>query len=219
MFPYLSPDAILLVVTNPVDVLTRYVLARSGLPPSRVIGSGTVLDTSRLKVAIAGHIGVDPRDVYSFVIGEHGDTEVPIFSATTVAGMGLMEYCSQCAKCGSSALALGRLHELHDEVKNAAYEVIGKKGATCYAVAQAVKRIAEAILGDQKSILTVSGLVGGLYGIRDTCLSLPCVVGAGGIEKQLNVPYSGEEEAALKHSAAALDAAWEEVTPHWSKRS
>ncbi|MCL2031488.1 MAG: L-lactate dehydrogenase, partial [Oscillospiraceae bacterium] len=198
--PRLAPEAIILVVTNPVDVLTRYVLARSGLPPGRVIGSGTVLDTSRLKVAIAGHAGVDARDVHTFIVGEHGDTKVPVFSATTISGMRLADYCRQCAQCGGSAIALGRMHELHDEVRDAAYEVIRKKGATCYAVAQAVNRIAEAVLGDQKAILTVSGLVDGLHGIQGVCLSLPCVVGAGGLEKQLNVCYSDEEAAALRHS-------------------
>ena len=211
MLPRLSPNAILLVVTNPVDILTRYVLSRSGLPPERVIGSGTVLDTSRLKVAIAGHIGVDPRDVNTFIIGEHGDTEVPVFAATAIAGMSLLEYCNQCGQCQGSALALGRLHELHHEVMNAAYTVIEKKGATCYAVAQAVNRIAAAILGDQKAILTVSGLVDGPYGLRDACLSLPRVVGAGGIEKTLTVPYSSEEVEALRHSAETLEAAWREM--------
>lgn len=208
MLPHLAPEAIVLVVTNPVDVLTRYVLTRSGLPSARVIGSGTVLDTSRLKVAIAGHVGVDPRDVHTFIVGEHGDTEVPVFSATTIAGMGLLEYCGQCAQCSNSTLALGRLHELHEEVKNAAYDVISKKGSTCYAVAQAVNRIATAILNDQKAILTVSGLVDGLYGIHGVCLSLPCVVGAGGIEKQLSLPYSAEETKSLQASAVVLDEAY-----------
>lgn len=209
LLPHLSEDAIVMTVTNPVDLLTRYVLEHSGLPAPRVIGSGTVLDTSRLKVAIAEHVGVDARDVHSFVIGEHGDTEVPVFSATTISGMSLLEYCGQCKECGGSSIALGRLHELHDEIKNAAYGIIEKKGATYYAVAQAVNRIAKAILSDQKAILTVSGLVG-IPGFPGVCLSLPCVVGAGGIEKTLHVPYSDIELHALRVSAETLDRAHEE---------
>lgn len=209
MMPCIGSDTILLMVTNPVDVLTQYVLRRSGLHPRRVIGSGTVLDTSRLKWAIAGHVGIDPRNVHTFVIGEHGDTEVAAFSATSVSGMSLSEYCRQCGDCAGGGNALCRLGELHDEVRHAAYGIIEKKGATYYAVALAVTRIAESILNDQKAILTVSGLIDGPYGIKDTCLSLPCVVGADGIEKVLEVPYSPEETEALRHSAETIRKALE----------
>jgi L-lactate dehydrogenase len=203
LLPVLPSDAMLLPVTNPVDVLTQHVLERSGLLPSRVIGSGTVLDTSRLKWAIAEHVGVDPRDVNTFIIGEHGDTAVAAFSATTIAGMILDEFC------GSSCERF--YHSLHEEVRNAAYSVIGKKGATYYAVALAVNRIAEAVLNDQKAILTVSGPVDGAYGIENVCLSLPRVVGAGGTERLLEVPYSAEEIKALRHSAEVIRGAYEET--------
>ena len=204
MLPHLSQNAILLTVTNPVDVLTKYVLDVSGLPPARVIGSGTVLDTSRLRVAIARHVGVDARNVHTFVIGEHGDSEVAAFSATTVGGLSLTDYCKTCRECGDPVCELSSLHE---EVRGAAYEIISKKGATYYAVALAVNRIAEAILCDQKAILTVSGLINGLYGIQNTCLSLPCVVGAGGIERVLEVPFSEQEIEGLRKSAAAINEA------------
>ncbi|MCL2004383.1 MAG: L-lactate dehydrogenase [Oscillospiraceae bacterium] len=206
LLPNLAPNALLLTVTNPVDVLTQYVLERSGLPPSRVMGSGTVLDTSRLKWAIAEHIGLDSRDVKTFVIGEHGDTAVAAFSATAVSGMRLDEYCAQCPQPGCDALT--RLSELHREVRGAAYDVIAKKGATHYAVALAVNRVAEAALNDQKAVLTVSGLIEGAYGIKDVCLSLPRVVGAGGMERLLEVPYSKEELAALRHSAEVIREAY-----------
>jgi L-lactate dehydrogenase len=213
LLPVLSPDAVLLVVTNPVDVLTHYVLERSGLPPERVMGSGTVLDSSRLKWAIAGHIGIDPRDVKTFVVGEHGDTAVAAFSATTVAGMSLRDYCTRI--CTQGCGALSRLSAIYDEVRDAAYGVIEKKGATYYAVALAVRRIVEAVLNDQKAILTVSGLAGGVYGIRDVCLSLPRVVGAGGIERLMEVPYGPEELRQLKHSAETIRSAGEKfiLTP------
>ncbi|MDR0324854.1 MAG: L-lactate dehydrogenase [Oscillospiraceae bacterium] len=206
LLPNLAPDAVLLTVTNPVDVLTQYVLERSGLPASRVMGSGTVLDTSRLKWAIAGHIGIDPRDVKAFVIGEHGDTEVAAFSAATVSGMRLDQYCAQCPE--DSCDALRELSKLHGEVRDAAYGIIEKKGATYYAVALAVNRIAQAVLNDQKAILTVSGLVDGPYGIRGVCLSLPRVVGAGGMERLLEVPYDEEEARQLRHSAETIREAY-----------
>ena len=213
MTPHLGEGAIIMVVTNPVDVLTQAVLRRSGLPPQRVIGSGTVLDTSRLKGAIAGHIGVDARDVFTFVIGEHGDTEVAAFSATTISGMSLSEYCRLYGCCEENKTDLCHLHELHETVRTAAYHIIEKKGATYYAVALAVNKIAKAILSDQKAILTVSSLIDGPYGIRDTCLSLPCVVGAGGVERILEAPYSAEETRALRHSAETIRNAVESIEP------
>jgi L-lactate dehydrogenase len=198
LLPVLAPDAVLLAVTNPVDVLTHYVLRRSGLPAARVMGSGTVLDSSRLKWAIAAHVGVDPRDVDTFIIGEHGDSAVAVFSATTVAGMGLDEFCGESCECFYRAI--------HDEVRNAAYGIIDKKGATYYAVALAVDRIARAVLNDQKAVLPVSGLVDGPYGLSDVCLSLPRVIGAGGMERLLEVPYGEGELAGLRHSAETIKA-------------
>ena len=203
MLPHLDDKALLLTVTNPVDVLTGYVLEKSGLPQNRAFGSGTVLDTSRLKGAIAAHMEIDPRNVHTFVIGEHGDSEVAAFSATTISGMRLDQYCVLCNNrdCCDPQKTMAALHE---EVRGAAYCIIEKKGATCYAVALAINRIAEAVLNDQKAILTVSGYTDGPYGINGVCLSLPRVVGAGGIERLLEVAYNGDETEKLRHSAKMI---------------
>ena len=194
--PHLSEEAILLVVTNPVDVLTQYVLEATGLPKEQVIGSGTVLDTSRLKWAIAEHVGVDPRDVHAFIVGEHGDSAVPFFSAASVSGMRLCDYCARCGGCGYHS----DLFTIGENITQAAYEIIAKKGATYYAVALAVNRIAESILRDQKAVLTVSGR----SDVYNTCLSLPRIIGAKGIESLWNISYSTSEQDALQKSAEII---------------
>lgn len=200
MMPYLEEHALVLVVTNPVDILTYYTIKKSGLPAHRVLGSGTVLDTSRLKFLLSEHTGVDSRNVHTYVLGEHGDTEVAAFSLTTIAGMGVDEFCNTCGKCVDKT----NLKKIALEVKNAAYEIIEKKGATYYAVALAVDRIVDSILRNENSILTVSSLVEDKYGIDDVCLSLPTIVNKKGIEKQLLVPLSKDEEEALRKSAESL---------------
>jgi len=207
MLPHLDSGAMILVVTNPVDVLTQAVLRRSGLPPGQVFGSGTVLDTARLKWAIAGQVGIDARDVHAFVVGEHGDTEVAAFSAASISGIPLSEYCRQRYGQDGHQTALCQLHGLHDTVRRAAGQIIEKKGATCYGVALAVNAIATAILDDQKAILTVSSRIDGLYGIQDACLSLPSIVGTGGVERILEVRYSETETQALRHSAEVIQRA------------
>ncbi len=194
----IGQHTVLLIVTNPVDVLTQYTLAKSGLPRNRVIGSGTVLDTSRLKYAISEHTGIDSRNIHAFVLGEHGDSEVAAFSSTNISGMSLDEYCHQCSECDSSQ---DLLNDLHEQVKNAAYEIIEKKGSTYYAVALAVNRITEAILHDQRSILTVSTLLEGQYGIREACVSVPCIIGRGGVRKILEISLSDPEREGLTKSA------------------
>ncbi len=199
---HIGDKTILLVVTNPVDVLAAFTRHYTGLDASRVLGSGTVLDTARLKYAIAEHAGIDARNVHTFVIGEHGDTEVAAFSATSISGMTLLEYCQQCGQCADSGLS--KLGDLHAQVRDAAYEIINKKGATFYAVALAVNRILQAILNNQKAILTVSTQLTGQYGLPDVYLSLPCVVGLSGVEKILTPTYSDDELAALRRSADAI---------------
>lgn len=193
-------DAILLVVANPVDILTYVTLKLSGFPASRVIGSGTVLDTARLKYLLSEHLEVDSRNVHAFIIGEHGDTELPVWSSANVSGVDIADFCRSCQKCGDMAC----MKEIYDEVKNSAYEVIQKKGATYYAIALAVLRIAEAILRDEHSVLTVSGLVSGHYGLDGLCLGLPSIVGRRGIEQTLDVPLDEGEQQALEKSARAL---------------
>ena len=201
-----APHAILLVVTNPCDVLTYVTWKLSGLPANQVIGSGTVLDTSRLRYLLSQHTGVDPRNVHTYVLGEHGDTELPAWSLTSIAGMGMDEYCSLCASCQGSLSQTVRA-EFDDKVRNAAYRIIEGKGATFYAVALAVRRIVEAILRDEQSILTVSSLLTGQYGLDGVCLSLPCIVGVNGVEQVLPIHLSEEEMAQLRTSADAIRAA------------
>ncbi len=196
-----APDAILLVVTNPVDILTHVTQRLSGFAPERVIGSGTVLDTSRLRYLLSQVVDVDAGNIHSYVLGEHGDTEFVAWSLTSIAGMELDEFCAN----NGCALGEGKQEALEKEVRGAAYEIIRRKGSTYYAVAVAVQRIVRAILRDEQSILTVSSNVRGLYGgLADVCLSLPCVVGGSGIVRVMNVPLCAEEHAKLVYSADTL---------------
>lgn len=192
-------ESILLVVTNPVDILTYVTYKLSGLPKEKVIGSGTVLDTARFKALLADHISVDARNVHTYILGEHGDTEVATWSITNIAGMTMDAFCQNCKTCDSSTK-----DELFEDVRKAAYKVIERKGATYYAVALTVRRIIEAILRNENSILTVSSLVEGMYGLDDVCLSLPTIVNAGGISNVLELELSEEEKNALIHSGNSL---------------
>ena len=196
---YAPDDVILLPVSNPVDVLTYITYKLSGLPKTQVIGSGTVLDTSRLKYLLSRHTGVDPRYCHTYIIGEHGDSEVAAWSMTNIAGMGIKKYF----ECYGS-LTDEDLRAMHDEVKNSAYEIIQKKGATYYAIAAATHRIVECLAQAENSILTISSVLEGEYGISDVALSVPTHMGAAGIERVLEVPFSEEEIAGLKKSAETL---------------
>jgi len=193
-------DCILLVVTNPVDILTYVTYKLSGFPKNRVIGSGTVLDTSRFRYLIGQKVGVDPRNVHAYIIGEHGDTEVPTWSLANIAGIPMEKYCKNVDMC----LGEPTRKEIFDNVKNAAYHIINKKGATYYAVALAVRRIVEAIVRNENSILTVSSLIEGQYGINDICISLPTLVNRQGIVNILDIPISDQELALLTKSASTL---------------
>ncbi len=193
-------DCILLIATNPVDVLTQVSLHLSGLPAQHVIGSGTILDTARFRYMLSQHFGVDPRSVHAFIIGEHGDSEVPVWSLANIAGMRLEEFCAaQGRTCDWKDL-----HGIFEQTRDAAYHIIARKQATYYAVAAGLMRIIEAILRDQNTVLSVSSLVSGAYGISDLCLSLPSIVNRGGIQKVLHLHLSTEEEEKLEHSAQVL---------------
>ena len=191
---------ILLVVANPVDILTAVAQKLSGLPENRVIGSGTVLDTGRLKTRLSEHLGVDSRSIHAFIIGEHGDSEIAAFSSANVSGIPLNNFCEM------------KGHFNHDEsekfiaedVKNAAYEIIQRKRATYFGVAMAVKRICECIVRDEKSILPVSTMMHGEQGIEGVVLSMPCVVGGDGIETQVPIKLDEDEAKRLRESAAIL---------------
>ena len=199
---YCDNRTVILVVTNPVDILTYVFEKISGLQRKNVIGSGTVLDTARLKYLIGDHTNIDARDIHTYIIGEHGDTEVTAWSVTTIAGMKIDEYCQICRMCDNNEKICKSRYEMM--TKNAAYDIINKKGATYYAVALAVRRIVESITGNENSILTVSSCLDGEYGIRDICLSVPTIVNANGIEKVIEVPFAESEIQALRHSAATL---------------
>ena len=195
-----NKDAILLIVSNPVDILTQVAIKLSGLPENRVIGSGTVLDSARLRYKLGEHLSVDSRSVHAFIVGEHGDSEVVAWSSANVSGVPLSEMCEM------------RGHYKHKEntaeiataVKNSAYEIINKKHATYYGIAMSVKRICEVIMRDEKSILPVSHMIHGVYDIDGVSLSMPAIVGADGIESDIPINLSGEEALKLKESADSL---------------
>lgn len=200
-----APEAVVLVVTNPVDALTRAALEHTGFPPQRVLGSGTVLDSLRLRFMLSEHTGVDAASIHAYVLGEHGDSELPAWSTVSIAGMTLEEYCRDCGGCESCLP--DRMRAAFDEnVRHVANRIIAWKGATFYAIAVAVRRIAQAILRDEHSILTVSSLLTGEYGLADVCLSLPCVVGRAGVLRRIPVNLAPDEIAALRASADAVRA-------------
>ena len=203
---YAPDDIILLAVTNPVDILTYITYKVSGLPKNQVLGSGTVLDTSRLKYMISQRTGIDARNCHTYIIGEHGDSEVAAWSITNIGGMSMHEFCRYTGKC-----SLNDLDDMYNDVKNSAYEIIKKKGATYYAIAVAVAKIVECIAGDENSILTVSSVFDGQYGIEDVALSVPTKVGGDGIEKILEVPFSRDEMKGLRNSAATLKESLKEI--------
>lgn len=196
----LSPKAILLVVSNPVDILSYITYKLSGFPKERVIGSGTVLDTTRLRSLLGKYFGIDGRIVQGFVLGEHGDSEFVPWSSLTIGNMPINKFSEELKiewdKENENIIA--------EDVKNAAYEVIKRKGGTAFAVAAVLTRIVEALLKDEKTVLTVSTLLEEYKGISDTYLSVPTIVGKRGVEKVLNINLSKEEEAKFLNSAKIM---------------
>lgn len=193
-------QGILLVVSNPVDILTFATIKLSGLPECRVIGSGTVLDTGRLKRIIGSNLGVDPRNVHARILGEHGDSELIAWSSAHVAGIPLEDFYNMRTH-GSYEEFRTRIS---DEVRNSAYEIIEKKRATYYGIAAAVTRICSAIVRDEKSVLSVSNYVQGEYGISDVVLSTPCIVGSNGIEVRMPPSLNYREQQQIQESARML---------------
>jgi L-lactate dehydrogenase len=200
-------EAILLVATNPVDILSYATHKISGLPAAQVIGSGTILDTSRFRWLLGQHFSLDARNIHAFIIGEHGDSEVAVWSSANIAGMPLEAYCRSVGCEVPNTLR----EEFTRQVRNAAYEIIARKGATSYAVAAGLARIVESILRNQNSVLSVSNLVPGYYGINDIYLSLPAVVGKQGIEHILELPLAKAEEKAFIASAQVLKSMLEQL--------
>lgn len=207
--PYIDDTMVILVVTNPVDILSYYTYKKLGIDSSRVIGSGTVLDSARLRFLISEDTEIDPRNVHAYVIGEHGDSEVSAFSVANIAESPLLEYYTN----ESNGDARVRLNKLHDQVKNSAYEIIDKKGATYYAIALSTAKIVETILNNQKSVLTVSTLITNKFNneIDDVYLSLPSIVGNKGVIKILSLNYSYDEVLKLIESAKTLKKQYKEL--------
>jgi L-lactate dehydrogenase len=196
-----NPGGILLVATNPVDVLTYAAWKLSGLPSERVIGSGTILDTARFRYLLSQHFGVDARSVHAYIIGEHGDSEVPVWSLANIAGMRLPEFCAQQGR----SLDAKAMEDIFAQTRDAAYRIIERKGATFYAVAAGLMRITQAILRDQSTVLSVSSLVRDYYGMTGVCFSLPTVVDRGGIENVIRLELAEDEVTRLRHSAEVLN--------------
>jgi len=203
-----NSEAILLVVSNPVDILTCAALKLSGFPAGRVLGSGTVLDTARLKHLLGKHLQVDSRSVHAFIIGEHGDSELAVWSGATISGVPLDHFCELRGHYDHEAAD----HRLYREVRDSAYEIISRKGATYYGVAMAVNRIATAIVRSEHSVLPVSTLLTGQYGISGLCMSIPAVVGQTGVETVLDIPLSPTEQNALCRSAETLKSVLDDLS-------
>ena len=193
-------NGIILIVANPVDILTCVAQKLSGLPPERVFGSGTVLDTARFKYLLGEHLSVDSRSVHAFIIGEHGDSEIAAWSSANVSGIDVHKFCEMRGHFAHDEAMM----RIADEVKNAAYKIIEKKHATYYGITMTVRRICECIIRNEKSILPVSSAMTGQFGISGICLSMPAIVGANGVETLVPISLNEKEKEKLVESANTL---------------
>lgn len=200
-------NAILIVVSNPVDVLTYITWKVSGLPVQQVIGSGTILDTARFRYLLSQHFGIESRSIHAYIIGEHGDTQVPVWSLANIAGIRLDEY----TRLNNKPLEKSSRDEIARNTRLAAYEIIRRKGATYYAIAAGLVRIIEAIVRDENSVLTISSLQQGQHGLNNVSLSLPCIVNRQGIKEAVELPLSFEEQLGLEKSAGIVHEAIESL--------
>lgn len=209
-FPLLSrnnPDAIFLIVTNPVDVMTRVALKLSGLPPQQVIGTGTVLDTARFRTLISQHCRILPRHVHAMVIGEHGDSEVMVWSRASIGAYRVAEYCDYL----KIPLTTEDVERINNDVRNAAYQIIERKGATHFAIGVATNRIAEALGMNESSLYTVSRRCEGIFGLQDVCLSVPTLIDRRGAHAHMEIGLSSSEHAALLRSGEVLNEVYESL--------
>ncbi len=188
---------VILVVANPLDVLTYVIQKESGLPTGRVFGTGTALDTARFRYLLSEVVGVDVRNIHASIVGEHGETQFPLWSSVRIAGVALDDYCKE------ANLQINQ-KEIEQEVKSAGSEVIKRKGATYYAIASVIAKVAEVVLKDQRSVLNVSSIVEGCFGLEDVCLSMPSIVGRSGVEKIIFSELSEGEKEKLKDSSEAI---------------
>jgi L-lactate dehydrogenase len=193
-------DAIVLVAANPVDVLTYLTWQMTGLPSHQVIGSGTILDTARFRFLLGQYFEIETHSIHAYIIGEHGDSQVPVWSLANIAGMRLDEY----GPLNGKLLEASNRGEIAENTRRAAYEIIRRKGATYYAIAAGLVRIIEAIVRGENRVLTVSSVANGIHGLNGVALSLPCVINRQGIAKTLDLPLSSDEEAGLKTSAEII---------------
>ncbi len=204
-----NPNGIILLASNPVDLMTQLSLQLSGLPAGRIFGSGTILDTARFRYLLGQHYGVDPRSVHAYIVGEHGDSEVPLWSLTNIGGVRLRDF----RMAGGKGFDEAAMRSIFEQTRDAAYMIIDRKGATYYAIGLGLLSIVEAILRDQHTVLTVSSLMTGQYGVDDICTSLPSVVGAQGVEGVLELPLSPDEQEAFRRSAAILRDRFQQIRP------
>jgi L-lactate dehydrogenase len=196
-----APNAIYMLITNPVDIVTHVMLKLSGLPANQIFGSGTNLDTARLRFLIAEQTGVNVKNVHAYIAGEHGDSEVPLWASATIGGVGM---CDWNALPGHEPLDADKREEIHQEVKNAAYRIINGKGATNFAIAMSGVDIIDAVLNDSNRVLPVSSLLQDFHGISDICMSVPTLVNRSGVNSHINTPLSDHELAQLRRSADTL---------------
>jgi len=195
-----APDSIIVIATNPVDILTTISAQIAGPPTGRVIGSGTILDTARFRYMLGDYYRVDPRSVHAYIVGEHGDSELALWSLANIAGVNLSDFVGANGR-GYDRAALDAIFE---QTRTAAYEIIKRKKATYYAIGLGLLTIVEAVLRDQHTVLTVCSPLQGHYGVTDIAISMPTIVGRNGIEEVLTLPISAEEQAAFHHSAQTL---------------
>ena len=196
-----NSSAVVLIVSNPVDILSYAAYRRSGWPRGRIIGSGTVLDSARFRYLLSQNCGVDVHNIHAYILGEHGDSEFAAWSMTNMAGLPIEEFCRQCAKCEDGPAARRQVAE---EVRRSAYHIIEYKGSTSFGVGMALTRIAAAILRNQHGVLTVSSVLEGEYGLNGVSLGVPCILAQNGVERVLQVTLPPGEQSALVKSAAIL---------------
>jgi L-lactate dehydrogenase len=202
-------EGIIVLVSNPVDVLTHLAHKRTSWERGRVIGSGTVLDSARFRYLLSKHCNVDVHNVHAYVLGEHGDSQVAAWSMTHIGGVPIREYCDQCGGCDGWEQIKS---DIEETVRRSAYHIIDYKGATNYAVGLALLRIVGAILRDERSVLTVSVPLEGEYGLTDVSLGVPCIVAQNGVESVIETHLPAEEKEALNASAATLKDSIEKLT-------
>lgn len=202
-----ASNPLIMLISNPVDVLTYMVQKESGLPATRVIGTGTMLDTGRFRYLLSQHCQVDIRNVHAYIVGEHGDSEVPVWSRASIASKPFDEYCEDCPR---RCQKINR-QQIFEETRDGGAEIIKAKGATFYGVALAATRLLGAIMGNENSVLTLTTALNGNYGISDVAVSLPCVVNRNGIDRYLDIRMSEDELDQLRLSAEKLKSVIKEV--------